>query len=285
MSEALNREMIEGRLAKDDRDALLVRMTDDVADLVLEDNRLQALALSIAEKGGAAAVPSLVRIMENFEATGRLDRKVEGLAANDELLRRAQEGRGFTRPELAVLLSTAKLALQDAIEDSDLPDDPAMSSDLAAAFRAEREPCVPGGVETRSGAVGERAGRFERDPEIAVVGEYIGVFADVGGGRGRPQACLVAGVVARFGECAFGNAEEDVHEDELGEQRAQAGVGRRQRPGPGQDLVLGHRDALEQRAAAVGLALPHVVPIVEQGDAGAAGGERLRLAFTLVCGY
>ncbi len=101
-------------------------MTDDVSELVLEDNRLQALALSIAEKGGSAAVPSLVRIMETFEASGRLDRKVEGLAANDELLRRAAEGRdGLTRPELAVLLSTAKLALQDAIEHSDLPDDPA----------------------------------------------------------------------------------------------------------------------------------------------------------------
>ncbi|UKK86140.1 NAD-glutamate dehydrogenase [Sphingopyxis sp. BSN-002] len=136
---ALNREMIEGRLSQEDRDALLVRMTDDVSALVLEDNRLQALALSIAEKGGAAAVPSLVRIMENFEATGRLDRKVEGLAANDELLRRAQEGRGFTRPELAVLLSTAKLALQDAIEDSDLPNDPALASDLAAAFPAEMQ--------------------------------------------------------------------------------------------------------------------------------------------------
>ncbi|KTE19766.1 glutamate dehydrogenase [Sphingopyxis sp. H050] len=136
---ALNREMAEGRLAQEARDALLVRMTDDVAALVLEDNRLQALALSIAEKGGSAAVPSLVRIMETFETSGRLDRKVEGLAANDELLRRAQEGRGLTRPELAVLLSTAKLALQDAIEHSSLPDDPALASDLAAAFPAEMQ--------------------------------------------------------------------------------------------------------------------------------------------------
>ena len=136
---ALNREMAEGRLSQDDRDALLVRMTDNVSELVLEDNRLQALALSIAEKGGSAAVPSLVRIMETFEASGRLDRKVEGLAANDELLRRAAEGRGLTRPELAVLLSTSKLALQDAIEHSDLPNDPALGSDLAAAFPDEMQ--------------------------------------------------------------------------------------------------------------------------------------------------
>jgi glutamate dehydrogenase len=143
---ALNREMAEGRLSQEDRDALLVRMTDNVGALVLEDNRLQALALSIAEKGGSAAVPSLVRIMETFEASGRLDRKVEGLAANDELLRRAAEGRGLTRPELAVLLATAKLALQDAIEHSDLADDPALAGDLAAAFPDEMQRDFAGAI-------------------------------------------------------------------------------------------------------------------------------------------
>src|SRR3546814_3055629 len=68
---ALNREMAEGRLSQDDRDALLVRMTDTVSEPVLEDNRLQALALSIAEQGGSAAVPSLARIMGTFAGAGR----------------------------------------------------------------------------------------------------------------------------------------------------------------------------------------------------------------------
>lgn len=49
----LNREMREGRLALDERNALLEKMTDEVAELVLEDNRLQTLALSIAENGGS----------------------------------------------------------------------------------------------------------------------------------------------------------------------------------------------------------------------------------------
>ena len=131
---ALNREMAEGRLAFDDRNALLGAMTDDVAHLVLEDNRLQTLALSIAENDGAQALPSYVRVIEIFEAAGRLDRRVEGLAENQELLRRESEGRGLTRPELAVLLATAKLALQDAIEGSDLGDDEALLPDLHVAF-------------------------------------------------------------------------------------------------------------------------------------------------------
>lgn len=131
---ALNREMAEGRLKLDDRNGLLVEMTDAVAHLVLEDNRLQALGLSIAEAGGARALPSYVRLIETFEENGMLDRKVEGLATNEQLLRRGLDDKGLMRPELAVLLSTAKLTLQAAIEKGPLVFDPTMGADLAASF-------------------------------------------------------------------------------------------------------------------------------------------------------
>ena len=131
---ALNREMIEGRLSFEDRNSLLASMTDDVAHLVLEDNRLQTLALSIAEADGPTAMPSYVRVIEIFETAGRLDRKVEGLSGNDDLLRRGLDGHGLTRPELAVLLATAKLALQDAIEQTGLGSAPELESDLVEAF-------------------------------------------------------------------------------------------------------------------------------------------------------
>ena len=116
----LNREMIADRLEADDRNALLREMTDDVSALVLEDNRLQSLALSLSERNAPRALASHIRVIEMLEAEGRLNRSVEGLAANDVLNRRAQDGRGLTRPELAVLLSHSKLALQAAIERSDL---------------------------------------------------------------------------------------------------------------------------------------------------------------------
>ncbi|MFL5082093.1 MAG: NAD-glutamate dehydrogenase, partial [Microvirga sp.] len=119
----LNREMSEGRLAEPKRNALLARMTDEVSELVLEDNRLQSLALSIAEAGGAKALPGHVRTIELLEAAGRLDRKVEGLASSEDLMRRAQEGRGLTRPELAVVLSMSKITLQEAAEKLRLAED------------------------------------------------------------------------------------------------------------------------------------------------------------------
>jgi glutamate dehydrogenase len=123
-----------GRLTEPARVKLLVKMTDEVAALVLEDNRLQALGLSIAQAGGAKAVPAQLHLIERLEALGQLDRKTEGLADADTLLRRAADGHGLTRPELAVLLSCAKLAMQEALEASALPDDPGLADELLAAF-------------------------------------------------------------------------------------------------------------------------------------------------------
>jgi glutamate dehydrogenase len=130
----LNLEMAEGRLDFEDRNKLLASMTEEVAAIVLEDNRLQTLALSIAERGGPASLPSLVRAIEILEESGILNRTVEGLTGNEELLRRAQEDRGLTRPELAVLLSTAKMRLQSAIEAGTLTNDPTLSRELCNAF-------------------------------------------------------------------------------------------------------------------------------------------------------
>jgi glutamate dehydrogenase len=123
-----------GRLSEAGRVKLLEAMTDEVADIVLEDNRLQALALSIAQSGGAAATGSHLRLAEALEGSGHLDRKTEGLAENDVLTRRAMDGQGLTRPELAVLLSSAKLALQDALEHSSVVDDPGLAEEVIAKF-------------------------------------------------------------------------------------------------------------------------------------------------------
>ena len=133
---ALNAEMAAGSLKIEARNALLASMTNEVAELVLGDNRMQTLALSIAESGGVGDLPAYVRLMETFEGQNKLDRVVEGLEANDQYLRREGEGKGLTRPELAILLSTAKLAAQDAAEEGPLAADPAMDAELLAVFPA-----------------------------------------------------------------------------------------------------------------------------------------------------
>ncbi len=123
-----------GELDLEDRNQLLVSMTDEVAALVLEDNRLQALALSIARIGGAQSTAAHLRLIETLEDRGALDRRTEGLADNETLTRRAADGSGLTRPELAVLLSSTKLVLQDAIEQSDLSQDAFLEGNLLRSF-------------------------------------------------------------------------------------------------------------------------------------------------------
>lgn len=123
-----------GKLSEPKRVALLESMTDEVGRIVLEDNRLQALALSIAEIGGASAVASQRHLIETLEAGGNLDRRTEGLADDQTLQRRAADGQGLTRPELAVLLSSSKLVLQDAVERGGLAADTLLEDTLFEAF-------------------------------------------------------------------------------------------------------------------------------------------------------
>ncbi len=143
---ALNAVMATGKLKESARNKLLSGMTSDVAEIVLNNNRLQALSLSVAEMGKHKTLPSYARLIEQFEEQGQLNRAVEGLADNEELMRRTQEKRGLTRPELAVMISTAKLALQAAIENSDLSDDPALDSEVLAAFPAAIQKKFPKAV-------------------------------------------------------------------------------------------------------------------------------------------
>jgi len=136
---ALTAARRSGALSEERRNAILAEMTDEVAELVLEDNRLQALALSIAERGGAQAVGAYARLIESLEEVGGLDRRTEGLADGDTFARRAADGHGMTRPELAVLLSSAKLVLQDAVESGSLSADPAADALVLADFPAQMQ--------------------------------------------------------------------------------------------------------------------------------------------------
>jgi glutamate dehydrogenase len=131
---ALNSVLRSGALDLAGRNAILVEMTDEVATLCLANNYLQTLALSLAERAGLAALPEQRALIERLEASGELDRAVEALPTDAELEARAAAGRGLTRPELAVLLAYAKIALTRALLDSDALDGPGMGLELERYF-------------------------------------------------------------------------------------------------------------------------------------------------------
>jgi glutamate dehydrogenase len=140
---ALAIPMRDGRLSREARNTLLVEMTDDVAALVLRNNYLQPLALSLAERRGLEDLGFEQRLMQTLETAGELDRAVEFLPDDMEIAERRRRSQALTRPELAVLLAYAKLALNHELVHSSVPDDPYLGRELERYFPravAERFP-------------------------------------------------------------------------------------------------------------------------------------------------
>jgi glutamate dehydrogenase len=144
---ALAAPMHDGRLERTGRNALLADMTEDVAALVLRNNYLQGLAISLAERRGLEDLGFEQRLMQTLEAAAELDRTVEFLPDEMELAERRRRSRALTRPELAVLLAYAKLALNHALLHSNVPDDPYLGCELGRYFPAAVVEKFPDAVE------------------------------------------------------------------------------------------------------------------------------------------
>ena len=123
-----------GDMTGKQRDQLLARMTDEVAELVLRNNILQVQAISHALAHPGKLLDSQAAFMRRMEAGGRLNRELELLPDDEVLAQRRQAGLGLYRPEIAVILAYAKMALYEDLLDSDLPDDPYLYQDLVKYF-------------------------------------------------------------------------------------------------------------------------------------------------------
>ena len=140
---ALSIPVRDGRLTMAGRNALLAQVTDEVAGLVLRNNVLQTLALSLAERRGMEDFGFEQRVIQTLEARGLLDRAVENLPDDMALAERRRRVQPFTRPELSVLLAYAKLTLYEDLLESAVPDDRYLARELGRYFPrpiAERFP-------------------------------------------------------------------------------------------------------------------------------------------------
>ncbi len=111
----LNEEVAVGRLTTSERNELLENMAVEVAELVLANNFRQAQALSLAQRHCAQSPDEYIRFIATLEADGDFDRSQVGLGNEDELVERVAGGQALTRPELAVLLSYAKIRFKEAL--------------------------------------------------------------------------------------------------------------------------------------------------------------------------
>jgi len=118
-------------------------MTNEVGALVLRNNYLQTLALSLAERKGVAETGFLTRLMQSLEQRGLLSRAVEYLPDDAAIAERTKRGQSLTRPELAVLLAYAKLTLYDDLLATSVPDDPYLARELTQYFPREVQARFP----------------------------------------------------------------------------------------------------------------------------------------------
>jgi len=130
----LNDAVQRGELTFEGRNQQLAAMTDEVGKLVLWDNYRQNQAITVMEHQSVRRLGSMAHFIRTLEAEGTLDRGVESLPSDAELVERKTRGQGMTRPEISVLLSYDKIRLFQQLLDSDVPEDPYLSRELVRYF-------------------------------------------------------------------------------------------------------------------------------------------------------
>ncbi len=126
--------LASGDMTLKQRDALLTSISDDVARLVLVNNYQQTQAVSLETAAGRELLNAHAELIRSLEAKGALDRAIEFLPDEKQIIERNQMGRGMTAPEIAILLAYAKIDLKQSILATSLPDAPEFQKLLTAYF-------------------------------------------------------------------------------------------------------------------------------------------------------
>ncbi len=130
----LDRLVAGDRLPASAREPLLDAMAQEVAAAVLAHNISQNALIGFELVRAESRLGGLARLIRLMERESHLDRSLEGLPDDEGIAAMLATGRGFTAPELAVLLAHAKLHLRDQLLGSSVPDEPFARQWLVAYF-------------------------------------------------------------------------------------------------------------------------------------------------------
>jgi len=132
----LSRLMLKGELSLEQRNRLLFDMTDDVAQLCLQNNYDQTQVLDIILSRSAELMHEHNRFIRHMESEKILNRKLEYLPFEDTITERIAQNQGLFGPELSILLSYSKLTYKNALLESSLADEPFFDEILLDYFPA-----------------------------------------------------------------------------------------------------------------------------------------------------
>ncbi len=124
----------KGRMSEEERNELLVEMTDAVGETVLHGSYAQTQALSLALAQAAPMIDVHARLIRRLEQVAGLDRGIEFLPDEEAIEDRKVDHKGLVSPELAVLMAYCKIHLYAELLESDVPEDPYLGRDLERYF-------------------------------------------------------------------------------------------------------------------------------------------------------
>lgn len=124
----------QGDMTEKQRNELLASMSDEVSELVLANNRKQNESLTVADMMAVSSIQMHQRLMKFLEKHSELNPEVEFLPDQEELNNRRNNGLGFTRPEIAVLMAYTKIWLKKELLLTDVFNDSYVSKIFATYF-------------------------------------------------------------------------------------------------------------------------------------------------------
>ncbi|WP_144393407.1 NAD-glutamate dehydrogenase [Pleionea sediminis] len=111
----LNKVVEAGDMTSKQRDKLFMDMTDEVAEMVLLENYLQAQSISCTEARAPFMLKEQMRFIHALERDNKLNRALEFMPNDEEMTERMAQEEGLTRAELAVLLAYGKMELKESL--------------------------------------------------------------------------------------------------------------------------------------------------------------------------
>lgn len=130
----LHNVMMNHNLKETERNALLAKMTNEVSKMVLKHNYLQTQSISFSAKRSNTVIEAYRRFINEWDKKNKINRALLFLPNNKAMQERKAQGKGMTKPEIAVLLSYTKILLKQEILNSDIPEDSDFNDFLLAAF-------------------------------------------------------------------------------------------------------------------------------------------------------
>jgi glutamate dehydrogenase len=128
--------LLSGTMQPHERGELLHAMTDEVAAHVLRHNDMQNMSLAAARYQAPRMLHVHARYLRKLARDNRLSMEGDVLPGDKEIAARRSAGVGLTTPELSLLLAHTKIAADQDVLASDLPDDPYLHDTLVSYFPA-----------------------------------------------------------------------------------------------------------------------------------------------------